>query len=466
MHVPRRSFLAAPLLSLAGWRAAKAQAAAFAGRWSGLLDAGAQQLRLRLEIDPDGSARLCSLDQGGEAIPAKASSAAPDQLTVKVPAVGGSFDGRRVSADRIEGVWRQGGELPLVLTRGDVAAAPAPVQALTPERLAELRRKAGSPALAAAAARGSGPARVWVDGERRTGSGAAVRETDIWHLGSITKSMTATLIGRLVDAGKIAWDDTVGAGLAEIAPEMRPAYREVTFRHLLSHRSGLPANIAMPSLLAYARENDDPREERRRYVRQALSAEPVGAAGAAYTYSNSGYVAAAAILEARLGEPWEQLVRTHVFRPLGLASAGFGAPGRAGALDQPVGHAPSLLGGRTPHPPGQGITDNPAVLGPAGRAHMSLQDLLKYLAAHRDRGDFLKPATWKVLHTPAFGGDYAMGWMVRPEGVLWHNGSNTLWYAEAMVGREVVAAAAANDGHLPQSGPAVGAALAAAAAAV
>jgi hypothetical protein len=72
------------------------------------------------------------------------------------------------------------------------------------------------------------------------------------------------------------------------------------------------------------------------------------------------------------------------------------------------------------------------------------------------------------LHSPPFGGDYAMGWHVRGDGSLWHSGSNTLWYAEALVDSSagVAAAAASNDGYVLRSQLAVGRALIEAAAAV
>ena len=44
---------------------------------------------------------------------------------------------------------------------------------------------------------------------------------------------------------------------------------------------------------------------------------------------------------------------------------------------------------------------------------MSLQDFLRYLGAHRDQPAFLQPETWSLLHTPPFGGNYAMGWIVQ-----------------------------------------------------
>jgi hypothetical protein len=98
---------------------------------------------------------------------------------------------------------------------------------------------------------------------------------------------------------------------------------------------------------------------------------------------------------------------------------------------------------------------------------MSLQDLLVFLGIHRDRTDYLKPETWAILHTPPFGGDYAMGWAVLRSGMLSHSGSNTLWYADVTVdpASGVVAAAATNDGYLPKSAPEVGRAMLATAAA-
>ena len=61
-----------------------------------------------------------------------------------------------------------------------------------------------------------------------------------------------------------------------------------------------------------------------------------------------------------------------------------------------------------------------------------------------------------------------MGWVVQSNGGLWHDGSNGLWYAEALVdgGGDIVAAAVANDGYRERSQPAVTQALQEAATAV
>lgn len=45
-----------------------------------------------------------------------------------------------------------------------------------------------------------------------------------------------------------------------------------------------------------------------------------------------------------------------------------------------------------------------------GLVHVNLHDLLRYLAAHRDAcASLLKRRGWDALHTPPFGGGYALG---------------------------------------------------------
>ena len=77
--------------------------------------------------------------------------------------------------------------------------------------------------------------------------------------------------------------------------------------------------------------------------------------------------------------------------------------------------------------------DNPAVAGPAARLHAPMAAMIRFLEAHRTRAPLLRPATWDRLHTPPFGGAYALGWVVRGDGSLWHDGSNNLWTAQVRI---------------------------------
>lgn len=447
------------------WAAnAHAQSAAdFLGEWFGALDLGSQRLRLRLVITEGPAATLYSLDQGNSPSPVGTTIIEGAQLTLLIPEDRASFRGTLTNG-RIEGSFTQGGTLPLVFTREQVAESNRAPEALTQTRLAALRAAAGAPAFAAAAANRDGRRVSFADGVRAIGRPEPVTTSDTWHLGSITKSMTSTLVARAAEVGVISWADTVGAVLGAEIPEMRAEYRDVTFRHLCSHRSGLPANIEMS---AFPRERADARADRVAYARLGLQQAPNGPKEQNFTYSNIGYVIAGAMLEAKLGAPWETLIRQHVFEPLGMSSAGQGPPGVIDAYDEPLGHGRDESGVLTAQIP-NGDADNRAVLGPTGRVHATLEDVLKYLAAHRDYASpFLRRESWTTLHTPPFGGQYAMGWINR-DGMLWHNGSNTLWYAEAMFDstRGVAAVATTNDGRLAEMGPPIGATLIAAAQAV
>jgi len=344
--------------------------------------------------------------------------------------------------------------------RRPAAPPPAPPARLTQSELDRLRQITGSPALAAALQTESGPVVTWVSGVRRRDAPDPVTLADRWHLGSITKSMTATLVARCVEAGLVDWTDTIGSVLGEFIPNIRDEYRGAHFLHLLSHRAGLRTDVMDLGILGLPLIEADARDSRRVVARYALRQEPVGPREQSFEYSQSGYVIAAAMLEAKLGAPWEELMRTHVFAPLGMDSAGFGPPGLSDEGGQPVGHASWFTQSLTPHPPGEGIADIPSAWAPAGSTHASLPDLIAYLNAHRDKSDFLKPETWALMHTPPFGGDYALGWYLR-NGGLWHNGTNSMWYAEVLVDTVArkSAAAACNDGRMETVTPIVHAAL-------
>ncbi|SDM63454.1 serine hydrolase domain-containing protein [Maricaulis salignorans] len=331
-------------------------------------------------------------------------------------------------------------------------------------RLAALAQQAraasGSPAVAVMLWQ-DGETRIGVAGVRAEGSDVAVTPDDLWHIGSDTKAMTAMLAARLVEAGVISWDDTIGEHLGGVIEDMDPAYPALTFRHLLSHRAGLPANIGLVDMIRFQMEGTGGRsmpEQRLDYALRMLRTAPAADAETEFLYSNAGYVVAGAMLEQATGQSWENLMAAQVFEPLGLASAGFGPPGSADELDQPRGHRSGLLGGLTAVPPGP-RADNPPVLGPAGTVHVSLVDLGRYLGAQMagnrgEAGDYLTADSWQTLHTPPFGGDYALGWALQ-NGRLIHAGSNTMWFVQIVMDpqRDRAVVIAFNDGRVDRVAP-------------
>ena len=64
-----------------------------------------------------------------------------------------------------------------------------------------------------------------------------------WHIGSIAKSFTATLIVQLAAAGQLDLDAPLPELLPGEAAGMHPDWSAVTLRGLLSHTAGMPANL-------------------------------------------------------------------------------------------------------------------------------------------------------------------------------------------------------------------------------
>ena len=75
------------------------------------------------------------------------------------------------------------------------------------------------------------------------------------------------------------------------------------------------------------------------------------------------------------GKSWETLVQERLFAPLGMSSAGFGAPGTPNEVDQPWSHQRDSTGMWRPAQLG---SDGP--LAPAGNVYVSLEDLAKFIA--------------------------------------------------------------------------------------
>jgi CubicO group peptidase (beta-lactamase class C family) len=283
------------------------------------------------------------------------------------------------------------------------------------------------PGLIGAISFGSRLAAIGAIGIRKIGSSESIQIDDQMHMGSCTKAMTATMIASLVEAGKLSWNSTVRSVFPESAPEFHPQFREATLSQLLTHRAGLAENAAWWNL-----PGTTGTQQRHALLVSMLAQPPLHRPGSTYAYSNVGYALAGLFAERVTGESWDSLMRTRLFEPLEMSSAGFGTPGRLGAVIEPWGHH---LDGRDIKPTQQ---DNAPSMGPAGTVHCSVPDWAKFAGLHLagERGDsrVLKPATLRTLHIPPPACEYAGGWNVFERSwaggaALNHNGSNTSWFA-------------------------------------
>lgn len=311
-----------------------------------------------------------------------------------------------------------------------VAAQEVEAERLSLERLLEtFVSDDGPPAMGALVIRDGRIAEQAVVGVRRRGDAAGVQADDLWHLGSDTKAITAALIARLVEKGRLSWTTPLDQLLPGMAAGMRPEYRDVTLVDLLTHRAALP-EAAGPDDPFFRAFMSDPRplpEQRRDWVTRSLSLAPAGEKRGEPQYSNTGFLLAAVIAEEATGRSFEDLLFEEVLRPLRMSTATFSRPGPR----ELSGH----VAGRVAAP----AEANPPMWNPAGGLRLSLRDwaifCIDQMNGAEGRGRLLGQASYRTLQSASHG--MAMGWMVAPRfagrqgPVLNHAGSDGTWFALA-----------------------------------
>ncbi|AYV46828.1 serine hydrolase [Caulobacter flavus] len=295
-----------------------------------------------------------------------------------------------------------------------------------------------------------------VSGVRRAGSSDPATRSDPWHIGSNTKAMTAAVYARLVEAGKAKWGATLGSLFPGV--KLDPAWNDTTIERLMSHVSGISDKPVMAGgWLVRAHADKRPLTAQRAELASQILAAPPAATPGKYEYANLNYILVGAAIETITGTPWEQAIDALLFKPLGITSAGFGAPkGPA-----PWGHLPKPGGGLTPVDPA-GPSDNPPALGPAGTVHMTLADHARFARLFLKDNALLSADSVKHLTTPVGDAIYALGWLVVRNApwsrgpFLVHEGSNTMWHEVIMIapGRGTAIIAACNAGPEASKGAA------------
>ncbi len=140
-----------------------------------------------------------------------------------------------------------------------------------------------------------------------------------FEIGSVSKTMTAALLARLIADGKASLDDPLSAHLPAGAQVPTFQGQPILLRHVVTHTSGLPA---LPSRLQVA----DPADPYATLTAEALLAS-LGdvtldrAPGAQYAYSNFASMLLSYAIAQHAGRPFEDVLREQVFAPLGMEHA-------------------------------------------------------------------------------------------------------------------------------------------------
>ncbi len=223
--------------------------------------------------------------------------------------------------------------------------------------------------------------------------GKAASGDAMFLIGSISKPINVTALMTLFDRGMFRLDDRVKTFLPTFTGDGR---EHVTIRHLLTHVSGLPDQLADNETL---RRRHAPLTE---FVEQATHAPLAFAPGTRYQYSSMGILLAARIGEIVGGSDMLTLVDRSVFQPLGMkhSAQGLGRFKREEMVScQTEGAAPESGSGDAEAKTWDWNSPYWRQLGaPWGGTHASAPDIARFLGEFLGaRGEVVKPETVRLM---------------------------------------------------------------------
>lgn len=238
-----------------------------------------------------------------------------------------------------------------------------------------------------------------------------VDEQTLFQIGSTTKTFTATVIMRLVEAGRL----DLAAPVREYVPELRlkdeSVASSVTLLQLLNHSAGWAGDVFMDT-----GEGDDALE---RFVARMVELEQRSPLGSRASYNNAAFSLAGRVIEKVTGQVFEAALRELVLEPLGLQSS-FLFMADVITRRFAVGHYNRDSGLEVAR-----RWNLPRSSSPAGAIASTPSDQLRYARFHMGDGtadgkrilsreslDLMKRATYSLEGT-ALGDQVGLAWLIR-----------------------------------------------------
>ncbi len=160
-----------------------------------------------------------------------------------------------------------------------------------------------------------------------------------FFIGSMSKQFTAFAIHLLAKDGKLTLDDDVRTWL----PDVPDFGKKITIRHLLHHTSGLRDYFGLMSMAGLRPGDVIDQEMALALIRRqrALNFAP----GDGYSYSNTGYLLLALIVQRASGKPLPEFARERIFAPLGMNHTLFQPDYRTLVPGRALSYEPADTGG-------------------------------------------------------------------------------------------------------------------------
>ena len=209
----------------------------------------------------------------------------------------------------------------------------------------------------------------------------------LFQIGSITKTFAASAIMRLVEADKVALDESVRTYLPDFRLADEDAASRATVRHLLTHTAGWLGDYF---------ESFGWGDDALARMVGALAEQPqLTPLGEVWSYNNSAFYIAGRVIETVTGQTFEAAARELVFEPLGLEHAYY-------FMDDVITRR--FVVGHERDEDGATNVARPWAIGrsahAAGGIVTSVLDLLRYARFWIEGGDFLSPESVEEMTRP------------------------------------------------------------------
>jgi CubicO group peptidase (beta-lactamase class C family) len=223
-----------------------------------------------------------------------------------------------------------------------------------------------------------------------------------FNLGSMNKMFTATAVARLVEAGKLSFDDPIGKYIDEtwLPKEVTD---EITVRHLITHTSGLGSyfnDVYFKSSRDLFRKLDD-------YKPLIKDDRPAFTPGERFQYSNTGMFLLGVVIEKVTGEDYFDHIREAIYAPAGMANSD------CYEMDYPVenlaiGYSPDFT---SPYKWQNNLYKHVIKGGPAGGGFSTVKDLHRFALALLS-GKLVSKAMLETMWADFKGANYGYGFQV------------------------------------------------------
>jgi CubicO group peptidase (beta-lactamase class C family) len=223
-----------------------------------------------------------------------------------------------------------------------------------------------------------------------------------FNLGSMNKMFTSTAIARLVEAGKLSFDDPIGKYIDETWLP-KDVTGKITVRQLITHTSGLGSyfnEVYDRSSRALFRKLDD-------YKPLIKDDKPAFPPGEKFQYSNTGMFLLGVIIEKVTGEDYFDHIRKAIYAPAGMTNSD------CYEMDYPVenlaiGYSPDFT---SPYKWQNNLYKHVIKGGPAGGGFSTVKDLHKFALALLS-GKLVSKPMRETMWTDFKGADYGYGFQV------------------------------------------------------